>query len=50
MELANNENLIDPTPKLKSSHIPILFIPFTTTHLLINENQTHWALCPLTIN
>ena len=30
MELAsvNNENFFDPTPSLKSSPIPILFIPF----------------------
>ena len=28
MELVNNENSFDPTPKLKSSPIPILFVPF----------------------
>ena len=30
MELTstNNENPFDPTPKLKSSPVPILFIPF----------------------
>ena len=30
MELvnANDENSFDPTPKLKSSPIPILFVPF----------------------
>ena len=38
MELANNENLFDPTPKLKSSPIPIEFISF-------NHNESKCNYC-----
>src|SRR5688572_9312959 len=34
----NNENSSDPTPKLKSSSVPILFIPF-------NENENKCSNC-----
>src|SRR3954467_89129 len=40
MELinTNNENSFDPTPKLKSSPVPILFIPF-------NNNEDNCIYC-----
>src|SRR2546423_13267180 len=40
MELinTNNENPFDPTPKLKSSPVPILFIPF-------NRNDNNCNFC-----
>src|SRR5436190_19605175 len=34
----NNENYFDPTPKLKSSPVPILFIPF-------NHNEDKCSYC-----
>ena len=48
MELINinNENPFDPTPKLKSSPVPILFIPFNNNKDKCNYcgNIYSWAL------
>src|SRR2546430_812809 len=41
MELVNtnDENSFDPTPKLKSSPIPILFLPFDEGHRQFNNSK-----------
>ena len=44
LTITNNENPFDPTPKLKSSPVPILFIPFNNNESKCNYCKNKYSI------